>query len=116
MNTGQQAGRRGGRYESREELDRLKGEVDLVALVGESVRLSRCGRDHKGRCPFHADRRASFVVMPGRGLWRCYGCGAWGDAFDWFRRVFGVSFVESVALVRGRIGAQVYGGRMREPD
>lgn len=47
------------------EIERLKRETDLVALVEASgVALVRHGGNWIGRCPFHDDRTPSLVVTP----------------------------------------------------
>ena len=89
------------------ELDRLKRETDLVALVqAAGVELRRHGADLVGRCPFHEDRGPSLVVTPAKGLWHCLGaCQVGGSAIDWVMRVERVSFRHAVELLLQRRGA-----------
>jgi DNA primase len=92
------------------ELERLKREADLAALVRASgVELTRRGRDLVGLCPFHADTDPSLVLSraaDGRQLWHCLGaCGAGGTVIDWVMRREGVSFrhaVERLLASEGR--------------
>jgi DNA primase catalytic core len=92
-----------------EELERLKRETDLVALVqAAGVELRRHGANLVGRCPFHDDQGPSLVVTPGAGknLWHCLGaCQAGGSAIDWVMRTDRVSFRHAVELLRVRLGA-----------
>jgi len=85
-----------------EEIEALKHEVDLVALVeAAGVVLERTGADRRGRCPFHDDTTPSLVVSPEKGLWHCLGaCQAGGSAIDWVMRRDGVSFRHAVELLR----------------
>jgi DNA primase catalytic core len=85
-----------------EEIERLKKEVPLEALVAASgVELKKAGADLVGRCPFHDDREPSLVVSPGRNLWHCLGaCQAGGSVIDWVMRSQGVSFRHAVELLR----------------
>jgi len=60
----------------KEEIERLKRETDLAALVRASgVELAPHGAngDLIGRCPLHDDRTPSLVVTPAKGLWHCLG-------------------------------------------
>lgn len=83
------------------ELERLKASVGLVALIGASgVALTPRGRDHVGLCPFHEDREPSLSVTAEKGLWRCFGCDAGGDAIAWVMKREGVSFRHAVELLR----------------
>lgn len=88
------------------ELERLKRETDLVALVQASgVELRRHGADLVGRCPFHDDRGPSLVVTPAKGLWHCLGaCQAGGSAIDWVMRREKVSFRHAVERLLAREG------------
>jgi len=83
------------------ELERLKASVGLVALIGASgVTLTARGRDHVGLCPFHEDREPSLSVTAEKGLWRCFGCDAGGDAIAWVMKREGVSFRHAVELLK----------------
>jgi DNA primase len=88
------------------ELERLKRETDLVALVqAAGVELRRHGADLVGRCPFHDDRGPSLVVTPAKGLWHCLGaCQAGGSAIDWVMRSEKVSFRHAVERLLAREG------------
>jgi hypothetical protein len=60
---------------------RLKSTVDIVRIVGESVRLKKAGSNWIGLCPFHQEKTASFSVHSTRQFYYCFGCGARGDVF-----------------------------------
>jgi len=78
--------------------DRIDLEAVAVGLLGKPP-----GRKGGGRlwwsCPFHHDRNPSFVVDPGRGRWKCWGCGEHGDAAALAMRLDGSSFPEAVRRV-----------------
>jgi DNA primase catalytic core len=86
------------------ELERLKRETDLVALVqAAGVELRRHGANLVGRCPFHDDQGPSLVVTPGKHLWHCMGaCQAGGSVIDWVMRAERVSFRHAVELLLRR--------------
>ena len=66
-----------------DELERLKRETDLEALVrSRGVELKEQGKDLVGLCPFHEDHGPSLVVSPAKGLWHCLGCGKGGTVVD----------------------------------
>ena len=66
------------------EIERIKRGTDLAALVrSRGVELHRHGaKDFAGKCPFHAEETASFIVSPEKGLFHCMGCGAAGNAIQ----------------------------------
>ncbi|TVR51547.1 MAG: DNA primase [Gemmatimonadales bacterium] len=90
-----------------EVVEEVRVRADLVEVVGESVPLKRSGKDWKGKCPFHEDRTPSFYVVPAKGFYNCFGCGASGDVFDFVMKRTGLDFVEAVKQVGARFGVEV---------
>ena len=97
-----------------DEVARVKGEVDLVALVqSRGVELRRKGRSWQGRCPFHEDGKTpSLSVTPERGLWKCFGCGAGGDAIRFVELSDKLGFREAVVT----LGGKANGARLARPS
>ncbi len=90
-------------YIPQEELDRIKQQTNLVALVqAKGVTLKPHGKDLIGLCPLHDDHNPSLVVTPSKNLWHCLGaCQAGGSAIDWVMKSQGVSFRHAVEILRG---------------
>lgn len=86
---------------SEEEIERVKRETDLAALVrSRGIELHRHGTGNlAGRCPFHDDSDPSFIVTPDKGLFHCMGCGAAGNAIQFVQRFDGVSFRHAFELL-----------------
>jgi DNA primase catalytic core len=89
-----------------QELERIKRDTDLLALVRESgVELARHGKDWLGLCVHHRDTSPSLVVSPEKGLWQCLGaCHTGGSAIDWVMKSRGVGFREAAELLQRRLG------------
>jgi DNA primase len=77
-------------------LEEILRRTDLVQLVGRRVRLARRGRAFWGLCPFHKEKSPSFKVENERRNYKCFGCGAGGDAFRWIMETEGMGFPEAV--------------------
>lgn len=77
--------------------DELKASISLSAIIGESVKLTKKGREFFGLCPFHTERTGSFSVNDQKRMYHCFGCGAHGDVFDWLTRQRGMSTEEAAA-------------------
>ncbi|MGE3128038.1 MAG: DNA primase [Fimbriimonadaceae bacterium] len=92
-----------------DDVDLVRSRVDLVALVGQRVRLRRTGKSWKGLCPFHDDRNPSFQVDPDIGRYRCWSCGAKGDAFDWVMQTESVEFGEALRQLAKDVGIELKG-------
>ena len=51
-------------------------------------------------CPLHREETPSLCFFPD-GRWRCFGCGAHGDAADLYMALYGVSLAEALRICRG---------------
>lgn len=85
----------------------VKERTDLVALIGETVRLVRKGRTFQGLCPFHKEKSPSFHVNPERGMYHCFGCKESGSAIDFLMKIEGMTFIEAVRALAERTGIEV---------
>ena len=87
-----------------DEIERLKRETDLAALVrasGVELAPHGAGGDLIGRCPLHDDRTPSLVVTASKGLWHCLGaCGVGGSAIDWIMRTRKTGFRYAIEILR----------------
>ena len=88
-------------------LDEIRRRTDLVQLVGRRVKLVRKGRVMWGCCPFHAEKSPSFKVENERHAYKCFGCGAGGDAFKWLVETEGLSFPEAVEKLATEAGVEL---------
>ncbi len=85
----------------------LLARTDIVEVVGRHVELKRGGANWMGLCPFHAEKSPSFSVTPSKQFYYCFGCGASGDAIRFLTEHLGLSFVEAVRDLAGRVGLAV---------
>ncbi len=85
----------------------LVSRVDIVEVVGRHVELKKAGINHKGLCPFHAEKSPSFIVSPSRQTYHCFGCGAHGDAIRFLTEQGGLGFMDAVRELAQQAGLQV---------
>ena len=48
-------------------VQQVSDQADIVAIVGEHVRLKKTGTVWRGPCPFHQGKGPNFSVVPGKG-------------------------------------------------
>lgn len=88
------------------EADVLRRAVSLLDLLPAGAEVKRIGRDaYVTLCCFHSEDRPSLRVTLFKGVWRfkCFPCGAAGDALDFVQRTTGLSFQDALAkLADGR--------------
>lgn len=75
--------------------------LQLSAVVGQSVKIKRQGREFVGCCPFHQEKTPSFTVNDDKGFAHCFGCGWHGDAADFVAAIAGCGLREAAE----RLGA-----------
>ncbi len=88
------------------DLDEIRARSDIVEVVSQYVALKRTGKNYKGLCPFHAEKTPSFTVTPSLQRWRCFGCGQYGDVFDFVMRIENVTFLEAARMLAERLGLE----------
>src|SRR5512133_211612 len=88
----------------------VRDTIDLAEVATRLLGPAPGRRGERGRrlwwpCPLgtHEDRNPSFSVRPGDWTWKCFGCGARGDAVALVRRLNpSMTIPEAVAfLTRG---------------
>jgi len=88
-------------------IESIKSKTDIVAVVGEHVRLTRAGKEYRGLCPFHNEKTASFYVVPDKGIFYCFGCGKGGDAAKFLMEFERISWPEAMRELGGKIGIEI---------
>jgi DNA primase len=88
---------------SLEQIERVRREFSLVAMVAKRLDLKRAGRRWSGLCPFHGEKTPSFTVGEGNSgeFYHCFGCGAHGDLFDWLEHAEGWNFGDAMKRLLG---------------
>jgi DNA primase catalytic core len=77
-------------------LERVKSSLNLLEVVGRKVALKKHGRNYLGLCPFHQEKTPSFNVSETKGMFKCFGCGAGGDALKFLMETEQLSFPELI--------------------
>jgi DNA primase len=73
----------------------IRARADIVAVIGQHVKLRKAGNSHKGLCPFHNEKSPSFSVSGDKGFFYCFGCQKKGDVFTFLMDYEGKTFLEA---------------------
>ena len=84
--------------------DRVKNATDIVDLVSSKTNLRRRGPNYFGLCPWHVDKKPSFIVNPVRQQYRCYVCDLHGDVFDFTMETENVDFYGALGILAKAAG------------
>lgn len=58
-------------------------------------------------CPFHQDMAPSFQVYEDNKSFRCFGCGAFGSAYDFIMKRDGLDFLSALKYLAGKAGVDL---------
>ncbi|MEO5350609.1 MAG: DNA primase [Magnetococcus sp. YQC-3] len=85
-------------------IEEVRERANMLDVVGRYVQLKKQGANWLGLCPFHGEKTPSFSVRPDQGFYKCFGCGAGGDVFDFLIKIRGFGFADAVAEVANGVG------------
>jgi DNA primase len=83
---------------------RVLQAIDIVELIGQTVKLKRRGGKYVGLCPFHSEKTGSFTVDPGKQFFYCFGCKSSGNAIDFVMKRDRIEFVEALQQLARQLG------------
>ncbi len=90
-----------------DQVEEVKRKTDIVSLISEYVELKKAGRNFKGNCPFHGEKTPSFIVSPELQIYKCFGCGAGGDAFRFLIEYEKLEFPQALKILADRAGVKL---------
>ncbi len=90
-----------------DEKQRILDATDIVQLVEEHIALKKAGREFVGLCPFHDDHKPSMTVVPTKQIFKCFSCGAGGDALTFVMDYHGMTFPEALRFLAERAGIEL---------
>lgn len=85
----------------------LLARIDIVDIVGQTVRLKKAGANLQGLCPFHNEKSPSFTVSPTKQFYHCFGCGAHGTAVGFLMEHHGLTYVDAIRELASGVGLAV---------
>ncbi len=87
-----------------EKINEIRDRTHIVSLISQYVPLKKTGVNYTARCPFHAEKTASFVVSEAKKIYHCFGCGKGGNIFTFLMEQNGLSFLEAVKKLANDLG------------
>ncbi|KFL42796.1 DNA primase [Lysinibacillus sp. BF-4] len=88
-------------------IEDVRSQSDIVDVISEYMQLTKRGRNWFGLCPFHGEQTPSFSVSTDKQIYRCFGCGAGGNALTFVMDIEGITFPEAVIKLGERAGIAI---------
>ena len=82
-------------------------EVAPSDIISKYVDLKKHGVNYTSPCPFHTEKSASFTVNDIKGIYKCFGCGASGDAIKFIMENQRQDFLTAVETIANHAGIAI---------
>ena len=99
---------------NKETIQRIMDATHIEEVIGEFVTLKKRGANHIGCCPFHNEKTPSFYVSPGKGIYKCFGCGKSGNAVGFLMEHEHYTYPEALRYLAQKYNIAVEEERMTE--
>lgn len=83
--------------------DQIK-EAPISMIIGQFMTLNKKGANLEGLCPFHPDTKPSLKVNDSKGMYKCFVCGAGGDAITFVKEFKRIDFIEAIKDISKILG------------
>ena len=79
--------------------------TDIVEVISHYIKVEKKGRNYSSLCPFHNDQSlGNFYISKEKGIFKCFSCGAGGNAINFVQRIENCTYREAVFKVADLIG------------
>jgi DNA primase len=85
----------------------IKDRLDIVDVVSQYVVLKKSGANYWGLCPFHNDKKPSMSVSPSKGIYKCFSCGAGGDALNFLVKIQNREYKDVIFELADKFGIEL---------
>lgn len=79
-----------------ESIEQVKQAINIIDVVGSQIKLSHKNGEHISPCPFHNEKTPSFKVSKSKQIYKCFGCGASGDAIHFLMDYNNWNYIETI--------------------
>ena len=85
-------------------VQKIKGQLNIVNVIGSFISLKKKGNKYWGCCPFHNEKTPSFTVDENKGFYYCFGCHIGGSVIQFIMDAEHMTFHEAVEHLANRAG------------
>jgi len=79
---------------------KLLENLDIIMVIEDHINLfQRDNNNYFSHCPFHEESSPSFIVMPFKKKFKCFGCGAEGDVVDFIMAYKKMNLCEALVFI-----------------
>ena len=84
---------------SNKTIEAVKRVVNVKDIIEKYTKIKKSGRRYVCCCPFHHEKTPSFFISEDNNFYKCFGCGEYGDAISFVRKMENVNFIEAIEII-----------------
>lgn len=92
---------------SKKTIDEIFLSAKIEEVVSDFVPLKKRGSNWVGVCPFHDDKNPSMYVSPRLGIFKCFVCGAGGNATHFLMEHEKISYPEALRYLAAKYNIEI---------
>ena len=97
-------------------VDEIIQTARIEEVIGEFVSLKRAGSNLKGLSPFVDEKTPSFVVSPGKQIFKCFSTSKGGNVVSFLMEKEHYSYPEALRWLADKYGIQIPEDRPATPE
>lgn len=82
-------------------------ETPISSIINFYHPIRKKGSNYEGVCPFHGDKHPSMKVNDQKKIYKCFACGAGGDAIKFSMDFQNLSFIDAVKDIASKLGIHI---------
>lgn len=83
---------------------KIKEEIPISNIIGSYLSIKRSGTSLVSLCPFHGDSHPSMHINDGRKIYKCFACGAAGDAITFVMKYRNLDYIDALKEICSKQG------------
>ena len=92
----------------KETVDKIFESIKIEEVIADYLPdLKKRGTNYWACCPFHNEKTPSFSVSPTKGIYKCFGCGAGGNAVNFVMEIGGLSYPEALKELGSKYNIEI---------
>jgi DNA primase len=83
---------------------KIKEEIPISNIIGNYLAIKRSGSSMVAICPFHGDTKPSMHVNDSKKIYKCFACGAAGDAITFVMKSQNLDYIDALKDICSKQG------------
>ncbi len=97
-------------------IDEIFDTARVEEVIGDFVQLKRAGANLKGLSPFANEKTPSFVVSPGKQIWKCFSSGRGGNVVTFIMEIEQFTYPEALRWLAKKYNIEIEEDRSYTPE